>query len=108
MAAENYDVAKFRQAKARAAAEGAGRSATWHYDQALEHRYDALRALKERGRFGVRDADDHELMAEAHFRIAANMRHAASEAAKHRNPSPMRKALPRRRADGTFAPKKRR
>jgi hypothetical protein len=111
MAAENYDVAKFRQAKARAAADGAGRSATWNYDRALEHREDALRALRDRGRFGLRDADDHEMMAEAHFRIAANMRHAASEAAKrHGNParkSVGRKALPKRRADGTFAPKRR-
>ena len=101
---ENYDVAMWRLAKTRAATEGAGRSASWHYDRALEHREDARQALKHRALSANRQ---HEDMAEAHFRIAANMRQAATDAAKHRNPSSKRKALPKRRADGTFAPKRR-
>ena len=102
-----YHLAMFRSTMNAAAKEGAGKSSSWHYDRAMEYREDSRQALIGRNFMSMGMANQYEDMAEAHFRIAAKMRHASEDAARKRNPSIKRKALPKRRADGTFAPKRR-
>lgn len=99
-----YHLAMFRSTMNAAAKEGAGKSSSWHYNRAMEYREDSRQALI-RSNLGM--ANQYEDMAEAHFSIAAKMHHASEDSARKRNPSIKRKKLPERRADGTFAPKRR-